>query len=329
MARWQRWALGLATLVAWAILMGVSLAANFKFAWNLGSTEFDKQILGAGSIASDIFKAAAPIALLWMWSKRNWPGIAAVASIGLTATIFSLMAATGFMAGERFHAFYSARSAHEATKAKRAEIAKAETNRDWLPTHKPLSVLEAEMEMHKTSPGWASSKGCTAQKGPGHFELCKKVGETNVAIAAAKEAAKADATIALARNDIATKGRDYDDPLFEVLQRWTGVPQETLLIVVVALGVLLIELGSGLGLTFALGLLVPDTTKLGRVLSIVRPSTPKEEAKPMPPEAAAVARVAGLAEPRPFPAPVAGNPAGGGLRGKMRAVPAEGPRRRA
>lgn len=326
MSKWQRVGLGIVVFAAWATIMVVSLAANAKFAWGLGSSEFERWVLVAASGASDVFKAVAPVAFLWMCSKRNWAGAVAAFLVGAVTTIFSLVAATGFMAGERYHAYYAAKAAHEATVATRKEIEATATNRAWLPTHKPLSVLEAELAMHKSSPAFAASAGCTRQKGPAHFEVCKLIGETNVAIAAAKEAAKADAKIAERRGELMTKGRDYDDPLYDVLNRWTGIGHDKLLIIVIALGVLLIELGSGLGLTFALGLLAPDTSKLGRVLSIVRPSEKVIEPQP---EATPVARVAGLADPRPLQDPVVVRAESGGLRAKMRTASVDPPRKRA
>jgi hypothetical protein len=317
MSKWQRYALGVFAFLAWLILIGVSLTANFKFAFNLGHTELERYIMGAGSVASDLFKSAAFVAFLWMISRKNYSVAASVAVLGIVAGVFSVVAATGFAAGNRYEAYNDAQLKQQATKDMRKDIERAESQRDWQPTHKPLKVAEAELKALEQNPLYVASAYCNRQVGQKQEDHCRKVAEANVAASAAKVAEEQHANIVATRGKIASKGRDYGDAQIEFWSNWTGIKGDTILRMMIILQVLLIEVGSALGLTVALALLVPEGTALGKVLSIVKPAPAVRV-----PDASAIAKVAAAGGARSFKQPAADQPDGGGLRSKIRPISA-------
>ncbi|WP_296203173.1 hypothetical protein [uncultured Hyphomicrobium sp.] len=337
MIRWQRLALGIAALIAWGLLECVAVAANVKFAWTLGHTDLERYILAAGSVASDLLKAAAPVAFLYfVATKRNWAATSTFV-MGFVAVCFSFASALGFVSGERFHAYYSAEAAVQATKDARAEIKKQQADRDWLPVHKPVAVLKAEQAAMEGDRNFRQTSNCANAKGTLE-EWCRTYRQLGVSIAAAQAASEADAAIAKTRDKIEEKGRDYTDPQITVISNIIGVDQMKVLVSLIILVVLLIELGSTLGLTIALGLLTPpdSDTKVGKVLgkafSVITGDkgakdgpaatpTPAAAKAPAAPSAEAVSRAVPIAAGKSFKEPVAVKPDADGLRSKLKPIP--------
>lgn len=322
MSKWQRYTLGVGALIAWLILIGVSLTANYRFAYSLGSTELDRYIIGAGSIASDLFKAAAPVALLWCLSRtpRMWTAAAAVLILGVVATVYSIAAATGFAAGNRYHAFEEANAKVRATKDLEKDIDRNTARRDWLPAQQPVPVIEAEIARLKIDPGWVNSVYCTAPKGPAHVSLCRQIAEKDIALAAAKAGDEADKQIKADREKLAKEGRTVGDPQIEAWSKMTGIDPQTVLRALIVLTVALIELGSGLGLTVALALLIPETTALGRALAVVKPGGNPATPRVPVPSAPAPSNVRPVKAAASFKQPVASTPVRDGFSSKMSAV---------
>lgn len=318
MAPWQRYTIGTGAMLAWLVLLGVSLTANYKFGHSLGSTPLEQEIIGFASVASDIFKSCAIVILLWLLSRKSYAAASAIVVLGGVAMIYSLVAATGFMAGERYHRYHELTDKREATKQKRELIERMQNNRDWLPTHKPLAVLEAERAGLVGQNVYRASNYCTATRTPDQEKFCRTLRELDVAIAAAKEATKQDQVIAVEREHLQKEGRSYGDAQVEFWASRLGLPEATVLWSLVALSVLLIELGSMLGFTVAMGLLAPE--RMAPVIGVVVPSMrPQAPPKVVPkPEDVAVLRTPRRAAS--FSEPAADKPEVGGLRSKIRPV---------
>jgi hypothetical protein len=316
MPRWQRYGLGGLTLLAWVALIGVSIAANIKFAWGLGEGPFEQFVLSFGSVASDVFKAACPVALIYYWARRHWSRTAATAALGMVALTFSVVAAFGFMSGERYRAYHDAQKQYVATKAMQKDVERATAARDWSPVTKPLRVLEAEKRAAEFDLRYRTTKNCTTASGPLE-QWCREYRALDVAIENAKSATEAEGVVAEKRQTLATKGRTYGDAQIEQLSAMTGMSGETVLKGMVILAVLLIELGSAFGLTVALGLLVPEV--MDKIKLTVTPKVPladKQEATVQ-----IVKAPAGLSPVRraaSFNEPAAARPESGGFRSKMR-----------
>lgn len=312
MSKTQRIVVGLAALLAWAMLIGVSLTANARFGWSLGSSDLERILLAAGSVASDLLKAGAPIAFLWFVAqKRKWPATAA-AMIGIVTFAFSLIAATGFVAGERFAAYDKARIEAEAYQNSKAELDRAKAKRDWGPVARPASVVRAEIVALEGDRVFQVTARCTKTPGGDLEQWCRNYRRLGVELATAEEAEKAEAKVATASERTAKAHRTSGDYQVGFLSSLTGAKDGTILIGLTFLMVALIEIGASFGLTVALSLLYAPESKMGKVLSIVRPG------KVTAPDPTKLKLAVGdVARPK-LPAPAA--PAGGGLRAKMKAA---------
>lgn len=322
MANWQRITLGIAALIGWFVLEGVSIAANIKFAYSLGHTPTESYIMSAGSVASDLFKAAAPVAVLLFIATRRWTPMVCAAALGAVAFAFSVVAATGFMSTERYQAYHEAKSQMDHTKDLRADIKKESEGKAWLPENiKPVAVLEAEKTAALADRRYRMTDSCTNARNANE-EWCRGVRQLDVQIAAAKAAAEADSKIEEKRTELNEKGREYGDAQIQFISELTSIDEKTVLMATIILAVLLIELGSTLGLTVALGLLAPDS-RVGRVIgqafSVVNGGKKDEPSKPAP-KAPSPEAVRKVAAPGGFEEPAAIKPDAGGLKNKLRPV---------
>jgi len=283
MSRWMRITLGIVAFIAWAILEAVAISANMRFAWSLGTTDLDRYILAAGGLASDLLKALIPLAILFFIAQRNWLGVAAGSAVGAVAIVFSTVAAIGFISTERSASYYSQVDKVKETRRQEAEIDRELTRRDWLPTHKPVSVLKVEQQALEMDARFKASKGCTAAMTSAIEIWCRTYREGMVKLASAEEAAKADARVEQVRSEIKTHGRTHGDAHIEWIAGVTGLKEKTVLFSLIGLSVLLIELGSVFGLTVALGLLVSEgnNTRIGNVIRVAlgrtKPTLVKKE----------------------------------------------------
>src|SRR5262245_34122189 len=65
------WILSLSGYAAAAAFCAVSVGANLQFGLSLGRNPIDKATYAVASIAADVFKIAAPLFALSLWSKRH------------------------------------------------------------------------------------------------------------------------------------------------------------------------------------------------------------------------------------------------------------------
>lgn len=264
MSKWQKYLLGVGAFGAWLALMGVSIVANYRFGSSLGTTEIDQSMLGIGSVASDLFKAAAPVGFLMLMAAKRYTAASGLAVLGIVTTIYSLIAATGFAAGNRYHAFYEAERQVKETKDLEANIKRVERRLDWSPADKPKTVLQADLKVLEVDAGYKASVYCTqpekAQK------LCREYRTIEAKIAAAEQYEKDITANAEGRDKLRKDGRYHSDPSVEALHKATGVRKERVLIGFIALTVLLIELGSALGLTVSLALLAPEGSTMKQAI---------------------------------------------------------------
>jgi hypothetical protein len=266
MPKWQRMSLGWSALIASCLLMLVSILANMKFAESLGATEFDKKLLMAAGVGSDLLKMAIPLAFLLFLRRKAWVPLGATVAVGAVVIAFSLMAAIGFVAGERLANYDRVTQQVAQTKRTTDKINRLERNRDWAQVTKPVSVLEAELKAKYAEPDYRAAGFCNTAKGDKQVALCRSIAELGVQITAAKALEDQDKAVDQMQADLTKNGRTYGDAQVETLAALTGSSKGWLM-VMIALGVLLIEFGSTFGPTIALGLLMADTTSsLGRTV---------------------------------------------------------------
>lgn len=280
MHKYQRYGLGIAGLCAWGLLFIVSLFANFDFSQSLGSSPFERAVLGAAAIASDIFKAIAPVAFLWLafTAKQAWPSFS-VAVIGSIAALFSLLAAIGFVSGQRMGSYDSAVFDQSRADMLRKQAARTERKANWVPKARPVFVVEAEIQAAKLHRHFRISRECTR---PGRISgaHCEKYRGLLVELGSAKAAAQLDNKLTGQENALLSNGAPKRDYMAEVLASWLGVDQKTVVLFSIAIAVALIEAGAGLGLAIGLTLLTPPDSTLGKALRRVTPTKKGDKGNP-------------------------------------------------
>jgi hypothetical protein len=256
----MRHALGVLGILAAGVLLAVSAAMNWSFGFSLGRTEIDGQIYGAASAAADVLKALVPFFFFAAIRSRMWSQAIASAVVGLVVVAYSLTSALGHAALNRFDTAGKRAVAASTYKDLRADLARAQEQAGWIPQHRPLLSVQADIDAAKTEAGWRFTKGCNKVTGPQGRKFCQKYHSLTAELASADQGAMLEMKIA----DLQTKlGKSEGnsvmsaaDPQAAVLAKLSSIlffdvkveDVQTALTVFIAL---LLEVGSGLGMYVA------------------------------------------------------------------------------
>jgi len=268
MSNLQRLILGVCALCAWALLWVVSLAANAKFGWTLGSSDLERMLLAGGSVASDFFKAATPLALLLFVAQRRWWPAAAAAMVGVVSITFSIVAATGFISTERWSAADRANLSAMRTEDAKSELERQKAARDWGVTARPVAVVEADIAAREANKIFRTTNQCT-RTGRVTEEWCREYQALKVELASAQEMVKAEKRVSEIRSDFYSADRLTGDYQVEFWANVTSNEHSTVLLWMIILTVLLIELGSAAGLTIAMALLGKEGSPIRKAVRVV------------------------------------------------------------
>ncbi len=170
----MRHALGLLGVLSAGVLLAVSAAMNWRFGYSLGMTETDKQIYGAASAAADCFKALVPFFFFAALRNKMWSQAAASAVLWVVVTGYSLTSALGHAALNRMDT--SGQRAVDAAQysALRADLKRLTEQASWVPSHRPLEAVQAEVDSHKLNRQWGWTESCTKTTGPQSRDYCQK-----------------------------------------------------------------------------------------------------------------------------------------------------------
>jgi len=234
------------------VLLGVSAAMNYLFLSSLGKTPVEAHVLGAASAAADLLKAVLPFLIFWAWCA----GRLAVAGPGRLVwalfTVFSLLSATGFAAGNRETIRDTRSGTGELYKTLRSELTAAQAAREALPQHRPAAIVAAAIQAHKQHRRWASTKGCTDATVPQSRAYCRGYFALQAELAAAQRSAALAEKIAGLRKQLqalrAAGGAREPEPQVGLLARLFGLERDPVRLALILLIAGLVELGSGLGL---------------------------------------------------------------------------------
>lgn len=271
-----RYALAGLTGIAWLFLMAASMTANVRFGLAIaGREDWNLYVLGAATAASDIFKAAAPIAGLWFLSKRWWwPAAAAAVVMGVT-TAYSTVAAIGFGAVTRASYSDTRVMSSVLTAGNVADLTQLRREQSWLPQHRPVGTLENEIERLKKAREWDWTEGCTKiEKTTRKF--CDEFAKLGPELEAAKRGQVIEGKIAAIDGKVRGESFVQDaDPQAKVFANLTGASMASISTAMTILLAALLEIGSGFGLTLALAFLRPETGVIAEALSTVMPQDPR------------------------------------------------------
>ena len=253
-------ALGALGVAAAGVLLAVSAAMNWSFGYSLGTSEIDKQLLGAASAAADCFKALVPFFLFAALKNRMWSQAIASAVLWSVVTVYSLTSALGFAAENRMNANGQRVVDAASYKDLRSELKRAQDQLSWNPQHRPVQTVAGEIETYKIQRMFAQTKGCTEVTGPVGRDFCGKYQTLQSEKASGEQSEKKEAEIASINAKLAkAKGANAmadADPQAAVLTKLAGIALpglkvedvQTALAVFVAV---LLEIGSGFGMYVA------------------------------------------------------------------------------
>ena len=251
----MRHALGVLGILAAGVLLVVSAAMNYRFGLSLGKTEFDGQIYGVASAAADCMKALVPFFLFAAIKNRAWSQAAASMLVWTVVMAYSLTSAFGHAALNRFDVAGQRTHDSNVYKEAQADLASAREQLSWLPQHRPIMAVKAEIEGLKGSRRWRTTKACTDATIRKSIAFCDSYRASVAELASAEKAAALDARIVKAQTTLASFDggtvNTQADPQAAVLAKLTGVDLENIQLAMTVFIALLLEIGSAFGMYIA------------------------------------------------------------------------------
>ncbi len=255
----MRHALGVLGVLAAGVLLAVSAAMNWRFGYQLGTTELDGLIYGSASAAADCLKALVPFFIFAALRNRMWAQAAASVVVWTVVTAYSLTSALGHAALNRSETTGQRVAQATAFQALTADLKRAQEQLSWVPQHRPAATVQGDISGMEAQRYWKWTQGCTQTRGRSTRAFCQKYNGLKAELGSAQQAGKLEARIAEARAKLATfngAGHGAADPQAHILAKLTGVflPGVSVEDVQMALAIfiaLLLEVGSGLGMYVA------------------------------------------------------------------------------
>ena len=253
-------ALGVLGVAAAGVLLAVSAAMNWRFGYSLGMTEMDKQIYGAASAAADCFKALVPFFLFAALKNKMWSQVIASSVLWVVVTVYSLTSALGHAALNRMDTNGQRSVEAAAYKDLRSDLKRAQDQSSWIPQHRPVHTVSAEIDTYKLQRQFAQTKDCSEVTGPVGRDFCGKYQALLSEKASGQQAAKYEASIAEINLKLAgAKGANAmadADPQAAVLAKLAsmvlpGIKTEDVQTALAVFVAVLLEIGSGFGMYVA------------------------------------------------------------------------------
>ncbi len=256
----MRHALGVLGVMAAGVLLLVSAAMNWRFGYQLGTTEFDGFIYGSASAAADCMKALVPFFIFAAIRNKMWAQAFASIVVWGVVTVYSLTSALGHAALNRQDTAGTRATEVQAYKDLRADLTRATSQLGWIPQHRPAAAVQSEMNGLQLKRWWKWTEGCTKAKGTAARKFCDTYTGLQAELASANEAAKLEARIASINAKLEGRNGSVShssaDPQAAILTQMAGffmpgVKIEHIQMALVIFIALLLEVGSGLGMYIA------------------------------------------------------------------------------
>ncbi len=247
----MRHVLGIAGVVAAAVLLLVSAAMNWRFGYTLGKSDFESQLYGAASAAADCFKALLPFFIFAALRNRSYSQALGGALLFTVCFSYSLTSSLGFAALNRADTTGSRVLRAETHQDLRVELDRSRETLKTLPAHRPTGTINGEIDAFKQNSRWAQSEECSNATSSRSMTYCEGYFKLRAELAIAEQADKLDARI----TQIRTRLGEVDpqaavraaDPQSQVLAGLTGRSTEEIQTILTVLIALLVELGASLG----------------------------------------------------------------------------------
>jgi hypothetical protein len=247
--------LGVLGVIAAGILLAVSAAMNYRFGFSLGKTAMDGQIYGLASAAADCFKALVPFFLFAAIRNRMWSQAAAAAVVWTVVTGYSMTSALGHAALNRLDTTGQRAVEANAYKDMRAEAKRAQDQIAWIPQHRPVQTVQADISGIKDQRLWKSTNGCADITGKTSREFCQQFHRLSAELGSAQQAEKLGARVTELNAKLAAASGGTvmaeADPQASVLAKLTGLDIDSVQTALTIFVALLIEIGSAFGMYVA------------------------------------------------------------------------------
>lgn len=249
--------LGVIILVAWGILAVASANANYSFGLTWGNTEQASQTIAWASVASDVMKAIFPIFVIYFWVKgAKWPMFCALV-VSIVTICYSFVAAIGFASTARMAKSDKLTIEAHNTIDWKQELKRLKQKQSWYTSQRGRGAVEADMAKMQGTTRWKWTDGCNKSETntAKSRAFCAEYKSLQAELITIAEGEKIDKKVAHARAMMQTAKNLSGDTQSEFLSDIFDITVSNATIGTMLLLVLLLELGSSLGLTVGLGVL--------------------------------------------------------------------------
>jgi hypothetical protein len=240
-------------LLAALIFIAASAMTNFVFASSLGKTPIEGHILGAVSVAADMFKAILPLIIVHAFRTTRYGVMLWGSVLFVVVLVFSFTSALGLIASNRSGVVGARAVSVERGVQIARELAGLETLHAALPAHRAVAIIEEVTIGLKQDKRWMATRGCMAiGAGAEARTYCESYAALRIELAASHEAARLEqSSLELkkelrALNDM-TNGADAD-PQVKLIASLIGHERAATERLLIFLCATLIELGAALSL---------------------------------------------------------------------------------
>jgi hypothetical protein len=234
---------------------------NWVFMSSLGKSEFERQILGAVSIAVSAFFALLPTLVLWAYREGRLVYVALGIPVFLAFGALSLSSAVGFAAKNRGSLSEDRALATAKLGELKHEIEQALAKANALGAVTPVAAVQASVHRLEQDWRWEASRSCKDATSGAMKSFCRGYFELKAEEARASEVGRLEERITQLRDETRQleekgAGRQSDDQA-TVLARLLGLRAANVEHGLMFFLAVLVEIGAALGLYFATGHLRP------------------------------------------------------------------------
>lgn len=240
-------------LAASLMMLLVSAYLNARYMYALGRSPMDGYVYAGAGIAADVFMALAPFFFFAALKSREiMRGLfALVLWVGVTA--FSAQSAIGHLASSRLDAASGRAVAATTYQDAREDLKQARQALGFVPAHRPIATVQADLEKQKINRAWSQTNECTQAFGNVAKTYCSGIKDLMAELGNAMEAEKIRKRIETltAKSDAVSSHNavvaSEADPQAKTLSVWFGKDVGTMQGWISLLGAMVLLMGAGIG----------------------------------------------------------------------------------
>lgn len=262
---WGQRAGWVAAFGAAVVLVAISCAMNYKFGTTMGRTPEDGHIYGLAAVAADVLKALSPFVIVAAFRRKLWANFTAGIAVFLVVGAFALVGALGHLSLNRNDVTGKREVASTDYKELRSDEKRLNQNLAWIPQHRGVATIEADMRTAELQRMWTLTARCGNVQNAAGRQFCGDYNKLVAELGSAREAASIDAKLKEVKTKLAKfeSGVVEADPQASSLSKLTGFEMGSVQIALLLLFVALLEVGSGLA-PFAAAALIKSDIKAAK-----------------------------------------------------------------